>query len=431
MKAAVQPYLLGLTGGIACGKSVVAAQLQRLGAQLIDADQVTHRVQEPGTAVHAAIAATFGSAILLPDGRIDRRALGYRVFADPQQLQQLEAIVHPAVRAAILAEIAAVPAYSAGRRSVVVVDAVKLIESGWAARCDTVWVVTAPPTVQLQRLTATRGLTEQEAQQRIDAQVDQADRLRFADVVIDNGGSLAATEAQVLAAWQTLPLGDEGARVADVPQTIAIDGPAGAGKSTLGALLAERLGYLYFDTGVMYRALALAAIERNVDRSDEAAVAALAAALRIDVLTPTVQDGRQYTVSCDGHDVTWQLRRPDVEGAVSQVARFPAVRQELIRRQQEIGRRGRVVMVGRDIGTIVMPDADVKLYLQTSLDERARRRAVDHAAPPDRVAADLARRDELDSHVLQPAADAILLQTDGLTPSEELRWVLHHIGVQD
>jgi cytidylate kinase len=428
MEQPSRPFLLGLTGGIACGKSLAAAQLQQLGAVVIDADQVTHRLQQPGTAVFAAIVDAFGPTVIAADGSLDRRALGALVFGDPAQLQRLEAIVHPAVRAAIEAAIAAVPPYRDGRRSVAVVDAIKLIESGWAARCDAVWVVTAPPDQQLQRLMQTRGLSEIEARARIDAQVDQRSRLKFADMLLENHSTRDALIAQVTAAWQALPIADERAVVSQVPQTIAIDGPAGAGKSTLGALLAEQLGYLYFDTGVMYRALALAAIERSIDRTDEAAVARLATVLQIDVLTPTVADGRQYTVLADGDDVTWELRRADVEQAVSQVARYPTVRRELVQRQQQIGRRGRVVMVGRDIGTIVMPDADLKLYLQTSLDERARRRAVDNAAPPERVAADLARRDALDSHVLQPADDAVILQTDDLTPADELQWVLKLIG---
>ncbi|GIV90887.1 MAG: cytidylate kinase [Chloroflexus sp.] len=215
-----------------------------------------------------------------------------------------------------------------------------------------------------------------------------------------------------------------------VPQTIAIDGQSAAGKSTLGALLAEALGYLYFDTGVMYRALALAALRAGIDPDDEAALSELAHRLVIDVTQPTVADGRQYTVLVNGEDVTWAIRSPEVERIVSRAARFPSVRREMVRQQQLIGQRGRVVMVGRDIGTVVMPDADLKIYLQASLAERARRRAAELRSrnidmPLEQIAAALAERDALDAHVSQPAADAIILVNDGLTPAEEVALVLN------
>jgi cytidylate kinase len=214
------------------------------------------------------------------------------------------------------------------------------------------------------------------------------------------------------------------------PSVIAIDGPAGAGKSTLGALLAERLGYLYFDTGVMYRALTLAAMRAGLPLDDRAALEGLAAATAIEVLPPTVADGRQYTVRVDGDDVTHAIRERQVEQNVSRVAAYPGVRRELIRQQQAIGRRGQVVMVGRDIGTVVMPDAELKVFLQASLDERARRRAAERpvAAAVDQVRDDLARRDSLDQHVMQAAPDALILSTDGLTPDDEVAWILDHIA---
>lgn len=216
------------------------------------------------------------------------------------------------------------------------------------------------------------------------------------------------------------------------PSVIAIDGPAGAGKSTLGALLAARLNYLYFDTGVMYRALALAALQAALDLHDQAAIEALAQRIVIEVIPPTVDDGRQYTVLADGADVTWAIREPEVERSVSSVARYPGVRRELVRQQQQIGRRGRVVMVGRDIGTIVMPDAGLKVYLEASLDERARRRAhqqtdAQHAASVDDVRSALVRRDMLDEHVLHAAPDAVHLQTDGLSPEQEVEWILDYL----
>src|SRR5215470_10403541 len=152
-----------------------------------------------------------------------------------------------------------------------------------------------------------------------------------------------------------------------IPDTITIDGPAGAGKSTVGELLARRLGYLYFDTGIMYRALTWAALRRGVDPVDAVATAALARALDIQVLPPTVADGRQYTVLVDGQDATAELRLPEVERQVSRAASYPEVRETMRARQRAIGRRGRVVMVGRDIGNIVMPDAPLKIYLEATL----------------------------------------------------------------
>lgn len=216
------------------------------------------------------------------------------------------------------------------------------------------------------------------------------------------------------------------------PSVIAIDGPAGAGKSTLGALLAERLGYLYFDTGVMYRALTLAAMRAGLDLDDRDAAESLAASVKIEVLPPTTDDGRQYTVLVDDEDVTAALRVPEVERNVSRVAAYPGVRRELIRRQQAIGQRGRVVMVGRDIGTVVMPDAELKIFLRASLDERARRRAAEGGQPTtvDRVRDEIARRDGLDQHVMRAAADAVLLDTDGLSPDDEVAWILNYIARQ-
>ncbi|PDV97084.1 (d)CMP kinase [Candidatus Chloroploca asiatica] len=216
------------------------------------------------------------------------------------------------------------------------------------------------------------------------------------------------------------------------PSVIAIDGPAGAGKSTLGALLASHLGYLYFDTGVMYRALALVALQARLDLHDEAEMAKLAYEVQIEVVAPTTDDGRQYTVLVNGEDVTWAIRSPEVERNVSLVARYPQVRREMVHQQQQIGRRGNTVMVGRDIGTIVMPDADLKIFLEASLQERARRRAVERDDDPDQtlmaqIQHDLARRDQLDDHVLKPADDAVILQTDGLSPDDELAWILDYL----
>ena len=214
------------------------------------------------------------------------------------------------------------------------------------------------------------------------------------------------------------------------PSVIAIDGPAGAGKSTLGALLAARLGYLYFDTGVMYRALTLAAMCAGLELHDGAALEALAARVPIEVLPATERDGRQATVRVAGQDVTWAIREREVERNVSQVAAHPGVRRELVRQQQAIGARGRVVMVGRDIGTVVMPAAELKIFLEASLDERARRRSDERSetAAVQHMRDEIARRDALDQHVLRPAADAVMLSTDGLSPDDELAWVLAYLA---
>jgi cytidylate kinase len=220
------------------------------------------------------------------------------------------------------------------------------------------------------------------------------------------------------------------------PPTITIDGPAGAGKSTLGAMLAARLGYLYFDTGVMYRALTRAALDRGVSPHDGEALEALAKRLLIELLPPTADDGRQYTVLADGDDVTWAIRAPEVDRNVSLVSSYPGVRAELIEQQRTIGRRGGVVMVGRDIGTVVMPEAPLKIYLRASLDARAERRLADLRAREDgrsldEVRADVARRDELDSHVMAAAADALVLDSDRLSPAEEVEWIISRFAEDD
>lgn len=217
------------------------------------------------------------------------------------------------------------------------------------------------------------------------------------------------------------------------PRTIAIDGPAGAGKSTIGALVAERLGYLYLDTGAMYRAVAFAALERNVDPDDTEALAALAREARITIGPPTVRDGRAYTVLLDGKDVTWQIRDGRIDRTVSQVARVPAVRDAMVAQQRALAARGRVVMVGRDIGTVVLPDAERKIFLTASAAERARRREEELAArgeqrPRQELLHEILRRDQLDSEravaPLKAAEDAVIVETDGDSVGQALERVL-------
>ncbi len=212
------------------------------------------------------------------------------------------------------------------------------------------------------------------------------------------------------------------------PRTIAIDGPASAGKSTLGEVLAQALGYLYFDTGVMYRAVTWEALRRGIPIADEAAITALAETITVDVTRPTVQDGRQYDVYVDGRDVTWDIRRPEVDASVSPVSTYPGVRAALTRKQRAVGKRGEVVMVGRDIGTVVLPEAEFKIYLDASPEVRAHRRmaelqargnAVDYVT----ILEAIRRRDEIDSgrsvSPLRPARDALYLRNDHMTLEEE------------
>lgn len=216
------------------------------------------------------------------------------------------------------------------------------------------------------------------------------------------------------------------------PTTIAIDGPAAAGKSTVGCELAKRLNYLYLDTGVMYRAVTWAALHQGLNIRDEAAITALAQRLRIDVVPPTEDDGRQYTVLADGHDITWAIRDADIEAGVSVVSAYRGVREALVVQQRRISAQGRVVMVGRDIGTIVLPNADLKLYLDAQVDERAMRRYRElvergQEASYASVLVAVQRRDTIDSGraiaPLQPAADATIIDTSDLNIDEVLELV--------
>ena len=215
--------------------------------------------------------------------------------------------------------------------------------------------------------------------------------------------------------------------------TIAIDGPAASGKSTIGSLLAERLGYVYLDTGVMYRAVTWAALEAGVAIEDEAGVTALAERLSIEILRPTVDDGRQYTILADGQDVTWEIRRPKVDRGVSPVSAYSGVRAALTAQQRRMGERGEIVMVGRDIGTVVLPDADLKVYLDATLEQRAGRRyrevlARGESADYCEVLASVRRRDEIDSGralaPLHPAEDAEVVDTTLMTVEEVMEQVI-------
>lgn len=215
------------------------------------------------------------------------------------------------------------------------------------------------------------------------------------------------------------------------PLRIAIDGPAGSGKSTIGERVARLLHYLYVDTGAYYRALTLLAIRQGVNPDDAAALGALAHAIRIRIVSPSVADGRQYTVLVDDEDVTPHLREPAIEATISRIARHPTVRKEMRLRQREMADDHAVVMVGRDIGTVVLPDADLKVYLTTSIDHRARRRHHDlmaqlgaNSPSLEEVRADIAARDAKDAEQLRPAVDAHTINNDELEPAETVARVL-------
>lgn len=217
-----------------------------------------------------------------------------------------------------------------------------------------------------------------------------------------------------------------------IPKIIAIDGPAASGKSTLGKKLAGCLGYLFFDTGVMYRAVTWMAIMKGIAIDDEATITALAEHSQIDVLPSAKDDGTGYNVWVGGQDITWEIRRPGVDTHVSVVSAYPGVRQALTVQQRRIGLHGEVVMVGRDIGTVVLPEAHLKVYLDASLEERARRRYAEQLERGEMVEFEtvleaMSKRDQIDStrqsSPLRPADDAVILDSNNLNAEQVLERV--------
>ncbi|MDP3718212.1 MAG: (d)CMP kinase [Acidobacteriota bacterium] len=205
---------------------------------------------------------------------------------------------------------------------------------------------------------------------------------------------------------------------------IAIDGPSGAGKGTLARTLATRLGYLHVDTGAMFRSVAWKAAHDGLSLDDDAAVSALAETAVLEQV-----EGR---IAIDGHDVTRAIRTPEIDTAAASVARLPRVREVLVARQRALGAGGAVVMEGRDIGTVVFPDADLKIYLDASAEERARRRTSDtaHTGGSDGLAnvqSELAARDQADStRAVAPltlAKDAVYIDTTEMP----LEVVVNHV----
>jgi cytidylate kinase len=225
------------------------------------------------------------------------------------------------------------------------------------------------------------------------------------------------------------------------PTTIAIDGPAASGKSTVGEALAERLNYMYLDTGVMYRAVTWAALKRDISVGDEEALTRLAEQLQIKITDATEDDGRQYTILVDDTDITWAIRTPSVDAHVSTVSAHPGVRRALVPKQRRVAAEGPVIMVGRDIGTVVLPDADLKIYLDATVEERARRRwqemrdrgkkDVDYQD----VLESMRRRDRIDSSrdvsPLRPAEDAAIIDTTDLSVGEVLEETEQLVEEQD
>jgi len=206
-------------------------------------------------------------------------------------------------------------------------------------------------------------------------------------------------------------------------KAVAIDGPAASGKTTIGFMLANQINYLFLDTGCMYRAVTLAVLQQGMQIDDEESVVKITQKLELGIEPAGISgrdDGRLYTVLIGGQDVTWELRSNDVDVNVSQISSYAGVRSNLVSRQRAIGVRGQVVMVGRDIGTVVLPDAPLKLYIVASAEERARRRWLEREDRNDNTTyeqnlADIIRRDQFDGHrahsPMRPADDAIIIDT--------------------
>jgi len=231
------------------------------------------------------------------------------------------------------------------------------------------------------------------------------------------------------------------------PAIIAIDGPAASGKSTIGYMLAERVGYLFFDSGIMYRAVTAAALLRGIDTNDAESLGVLTESIDLDILPPgdatsDATDGRQNTVLVDGLDVTPHLRGPAIDRNVSAVSAVGRVRAALMQHQRKLGLRygageaelAGIIMVGRDIGASVLPEAPLKIYLDATARERAHRRFLEmqekgKGIPFDEVYADILARDALDSgreiSPLRAADDAVTVDTTSLTPEEVVERLLH------
>ena len=218
-----------------------------------------------------------------------------------------------------------------------------------------------------------------------------------------------------------------------LPSIIALDGPAASGKSTLGLKIANELSYLFFDTGVMYRAVTWIALDHDIDVNDEAKVTALAEETPIDIAPASRADGRACDVLVAGRDITWETRLPIVDANVSVVSAYRGVREALTGQQRRIGQRGKVVMVGRDVGTVVLPEADLKIYLDASAQVRARRRFKEMTARGanvnfEDILAKVIERDRIDSTrdvaPLKAAPGAVVIDSERLNVEEVFERVL-------
>ena len=217
---------------------------------------------------------------------------------------------------------------------------------------------------------------------------------------------------------------------------IAVDGPAGAGKSTVARILAKRLGFLYIDTGAMYRALTLKALENNVPIADEQKLIQLAGNVKIDLRNNA--DG-SLSIILDGRDVSLDIRKGQITQFVSDVAKIKEVRQILVKMQRALGAKGDCVLDGRDIGTVVFPDAQKKFFIDASIEERTRRRfkelkGLSQNVSQEDVALDLTNRDKIDStrkaSPLRKASDAIYIDTTNLSIEQVVDKMLEFIRLQ-
>ena len=217
------------------------------------------------------------------------------------------------------------------------------------------------------------------------------------------------------------------------PSIIALDGPAASGKSTLGLKLANSLGFLFFDTGVMYRAITWIALQHDLDLRDENMITELAQNAHIDIRPPSKSDGRACDVIIDEKDVTWDMRGGEVDANVSAVSAYAGVRKALSDQQRRIGLRGNIVMVGRDIGTVVLPEAHLKIYLDASAEERAKRRYDEIIARGEQadykdILDKVIERDRIDSTravaPLRPADDAVIIDSDKMDAEQVFQQVM-------
>lgn len=212
-----------------------------------------------------------------------------------------------------------------------------------------------------------------------------------------------------------------------LPDTIAIDGPAASGKTTVGMAIAEKYGYLFLDTGLMYRAVTLAALRSNIPATSEAARKLL---VHLGLSVQVTRDGTRVLLGAE--DVTVHLRDADVEARVSDYAAIPEVREAMVRQQRAIAAKGNAVLAGRDIGTVVLPNAPLKLYFHASEDARAERRGSQATQAAEAARRDIANRDKKDSgrevSPLKPAADAIVIDTTNMVLEDVVKLALEKVS---